>query len=43
MLIFFKILFNFFCFDAWILYPMRNQMKTTCGLDTISKTRVVFI
>ena len=26
--------------ESW--YPMRNKMKT-CGLDTISKTRVVFI
>ena len=43
---FFKILFlSLISFvlmrESW--YPMRNQMKTTCGLDTISKTHVVFI
>ena len=43
---FFKILFlSLIAFvlmgESW--YPMTNQMKTTCGLDTISKTRVVYI
>ena len=43
---FFKILF--LCLISFVLmreswYPMRNQMKTTCGLDTISKTSVIFI
>lgn len=38
----------FLCWISFVLmpksgYPMRNQMKTTRILDTISKTRVVFI